>query len=284
MSITRTITPIMLLITITLPGHAALSEYTSFTASDSAFLAGSAVDRFVWKTGFESPYVVLLPQSRQVKGLLVLLHGAGDNPTNFSKIVGRLNLPSIQHVLPRAPFPMTVRIPDPATGHSGAFAGYAWLDEADGVWTDYGAAFSAFLLGRIIEQVLPSLGGESPALVLLGFRQAAGIAALWAAANPGRVRGLILVSGYADPPVREALRASGLDLRDVPCLVLVGTQAADALDSGDLGVRVRELGAAVESRHLARGADFGGEDYPIVREFVERCAGIAPAPGQGLSP
>ncbi|MBN1422969.1 hypothetical protein JXA88_00295 [Candidatus Fermentibacteria bacterium] len=254
------------------------ADYVNFTAADSAGLAGVTVERFLFRSGLECPYTLIRHGDGEVKGFLVLLHGAGDNPTNFTKIATRLGLRGMQHILPRAPFPMSIRLPDPLTGREESFAGYGWLDDPTSPWVDRGTALSAFTVGSIIDEVRPA-HAEGPPLVLAGFRQAAGIAALWAAANPGRVQGLVLVSGYAEPPVQEALAAGGrgLALQDMPCLVLIGIDAPDAVDSGDLAATVRDLGARIEPHFVARGADFSELDYGLIRAFVERCTGAIPA-------
>lgn len=267
----------ILALAVPMVSHAALEEYTSFTAGDSANLAASTVERFLWKSGLECPYTVIRPHSDEVKGFVVFLHGAGDNPTNVSKVAGRLALQEVEYVLPRAPFPTTVRVADPVNGKMESFVGNTWLDGTQDLWHDRGAAFSAFLVGRVIEQILPA-HAQGPPLVIVGFRQGAGIAALWAAANPGRVQGLVLVSGYADAPVREALQAPGLSLRDMPCMALVGTESPDAVDSGELAVRARQMGARLETHFAARRVDLEDDDYALIRAFIQRCVEASGTP------
>lgn len=248
----------------------ALPEYVSFSASDSAHVAASTVERFLWKNSFECPYTVIRAAETEVKGFVVFLHGAGDNPTNFSKIAGRCGLHKVEFVVPRAPFVTTVHLPNPKSGVTEAFTGYSWVDSQDRAWPDRGASFSAFLVGRVVEQMKPA-GAEGPPVVLIGFRQGAGMALLAAGSDPGRVRALVLVSGYADPPVQESLGAPWITLSDIPCLVLIGTDSPDALESGHLAVTAKRLGARVESHYLPRGSEFVEEDYALIRSFVGRC-------------
>lgn len=251
------------------------AEYMNLSAADSARLADATMERFLYRGGLECPYILIRHRASEVKGFLVLLHGAGDNPANFTKIAGRLGLRGAQYIVPRAPFLRSVRLPDPRTGREESFTGYGWLDEAGSPWVDRGTALSAFTVGTIIDQVRPG-HADGPPLFLVGFRQGAGIAALWAAANPGRVQGLVLVAGYAEPQVRNALGGPGLTLQDVPCLVVSGVNAPDATGGAELVEALGSLGATLESHLLPRGTDLADADYELIRAFVERCTGFAP--------
>ena len=156
---------------------------------------------------------------------------------------------------------------DPVTGQLSAFRGFNWISSS-GLWPDDGVGLSLFLINIVMEEARLLTSNEALPLFLLGFRQAAGIAALWAARNSEHVAGLILVSGYAEPPVRGYLTNERVGLGGVPCLVLIGSGADDFIDTGALAASVRELGADLTLKQLDRGAAFADEDYTLIREFI----------------
>jgi predicted esterase len=241
--------------------------YVNYTRTDSLRLQELTVGSFVWRGQLEASYRLLSPNFGTPKATLVLLHGAGDNIDNFLKIAARIESTEMNHLVIQAPFEATVHMEDPVTGQLSLFRGYNWISST-GLWPDHGVGLSLFLINKVMEEVRPSGSDGSPPLFLLGFRQAAGVAALWAARNAENVAGLILVSGYAEPPVRGYLRNERATLGGVPCLVLMGSQADDFVDAGALAVSVRELGADLTLKQLDRAAAFAAEDYTLIREFI----------------
>lgn len=259
--------PIIVYISILLPMCHSAETYVNYTHMDSIRLQGLTVGSYVWRGQLEASYRLLTPSFGNRKATLVLLHGAGDNADNFLKIAARIDPTDLEHLIIQAPYEAAVHMEDPVTGQLSAFRGYNWISST-GLWPDGGVGLSLFLISNVMDEVRSPVPEQAPPLFLLGFRQAAGIVALWAARNPEHVAGLILVSGYAEPPVHALLESEGVDLRGVPCLVLIGAQSDDSIDSGALAVSVRELGAELTLKKLDRAAAFASEDYTLIREFI----------------
>jgi predicted esterase len=234
---------------------------------DSILLQGLSVGSFLWRGQLEGSYRLLTPKLGTRKTTLVLLHGAGDNADNFLKIAARIDAATFEYLIIQAPFEATVHMEDPVTGQLSAFRGYNWISST-GLWPDQGVGLSLFLINNVIDEVRLLASEPARPLFVLGFRQAAGIAALWAARNLERVAGLVLVSGYAEPPVHALLESDAVDLHGIPCLILIGIQSDDSIDSGALAVSVRELGAELTLKQLDRAAAFASEDYTLIREFI----------------
>ncbi len=248
------------------PDAAVLEEYVLYTASDSASLAASTVERFALKNGFECPYVVIRPVAQEVKAVVVLLHGAGDNPRNAAKVALRLGVP-LTVIAPRAPFPLSVTLPEPRTGEPRPYVGYSWVETTPGSWCDRGVAFSVLVVDRVVEGELPSVARDVP-LLLLGIRQGAGIALLWAAANPGKASALVAVGGHADPLIRHGLEQPGRRLEGFPVLLCVGPRPSHAVEAGTLAASARHLGVDLSFHGLGDSNDLSDDDYAAIREFL----------------
>lgn len=242
-------------------------EYVSFTAGDSLRLAACTQNDFIWRGNIDCSYKTLTPKSGLPIATLLLFHGSGDNAANFTKIAARIDTTRINHVIIQAPVETAWYVDDPATGEVTAYQGYSWVaDESS--WIDGGLSLSLYLVERVFERVINPNQERLPPIFLLGFRQGAGVAAAWAASHRDLVRGMILVSGYADPVVDMLLDPHLLQYEGLPCLSLIGTEAIDALDSAELSSRIRELGADLEVQFMNRDAQFSPRDYGLIRDFI----------------
>jgi predicted esterase len=242
-------------------------EYVSFTTGDSLRLAACTQHDYIWRGNIDCSYKTLTPKSGLPIATLMLFHGSGDNAANFTKIAARIDTSRINHVLVQAPVETAWYVDDPATGEVTAYQGYSWVaDESS--WVDGGLSLSLYLVERVFERVISPNQEELPPIFLLGFRQGAGVAAAWAASHRELVRGMILVSGYADPVVDTILDPQLFNYEGLPCLSIIGTEALDALDSAGLSSRMRELGADLEVKFMNRDAQFSPRDYDLIREFI----------------
>lgn len=246
----------------------ATDKFMSLTTGDSLRLAACSMQEYVWRGNIDCTYKVLQPKRNIPDATLLLFHGAGDNAPNFVKIAARIDTAFLHHVVIQAPVETTWHVDDSETGEPQTFRGYSWISTRSSSWADGGLSLSLYFVDQVLERVIDMKADRLPPIFVLGFRQGAGVAAVWAAAHRELVDGVVLVSGYADGPIRTLLEGGFGHLKDVPCLALIGTEAEDAISSADLALRVRELGASVQTRFLARGAQFSPKDYPIIREFI----------------
>jgi len=242
-------------------------EYVSFTTGDSLRLAACTQQDFVWRGNIDCSYKVLTPKSGLPIATLILFHGSGDNAANFTKIAARIDTSHINHVIVQAPVETAWYVDDPSTGEVTSYQGYSWVaDESS--WVDGGLSLSLYLVERVFERVISPNQEELPPIFLLGFRQGAGVAATWAATHRNLIRGLILVSGYADPVVERLLDPRLFNYQELPCLSLIGTEAIDALESARLSSRIQELGADIDVKFMNRDAQFSPRDYGLIRDFI----------------
>ncbi|TVP55436.1 MAG: hypothetical protein EA351_10600 [Gemmatimonadales bacterium] len=176
--------------------------------------------------------------------LVMLLHGRGSNERDllglhpYLEKSGAMGSP-LALITPRATFS------GQAWGYGPGWAWYRYIAE-DRVEVDT-LEESLVALDRLIDR-LPELLGATPGPLLLGgFSQGGTTALAWALTRPGRVRGVINLSGFLvrAPSVDQALD-SGPDALDV----FWGHGQADPAIPFQLGEkgrgRLREVGVALE--------------------------------------
>jgi len=135
--------------------------------------------------------------------VVVLLHGRGSNEEDLQGLHPHLGA-SITLLTPGAPFPGA------PWGYGPGWAWYRYVAEDRMVPETLEASLSA--LDTLIDR-LPELTGvpaeERGPLLLGGFSQGGTTALAWALTRPGRVAGVLNLSGFlaAVPPVLDALEA-----------------------------------------------------------------------------
>jgi len=124
--------------------------------------------------------------------VIVLLHGRGSDERDLFPL-GRMLHPDATTVSVRAPF-------DAAPwGYGPGFAWYKFLGGTTPESTSFAQGQDA--LAAFIDALPATLGRENPTLILGGFSQGGTSSLAFMMRNPGRVRGVLVFSGFlADHP------------------------------------------------------------------------------------
>lgn len=175
--------------------------------------------------------------------ILVLLHGRGADERDLLPL-GRELPAGWSLVAPRAPFPGA------PWGYGGGWAWYRFLGDRAPDPDSLSGSFDA--VGELLDALPAELGFVPPEIVVGGFSQGGTTALGFALANPGRVRRVVVLSGFLPVhPLVQAAPATAGALR-----IFWGHGRADPAIPFTWG----EAGRA-ELRGL--GAEVTARDYPI---------------------
>lgn len=186
---------------------------------------------------------VVAAEDSGADAVVVLLHGRGADRLDMRGLAQELPR-SWAYVLPNAPF---------QAAPWGYGPGYAWYRFLGGDRPDE-ASFEASLaaLDELIAALPDRLGVPPQRLVLGGFSQGGTLSLGYALARPGRVSGVLNLSGFL--PAHPAVSVTGENARGLPVFWGHGTQDPSI-----------PFALAVAGRDRLRGAGtaLSAHDYPI---------------------
>lgn len=204
--------------------------------------------------------------------VMVLLHGRGAD---------RHDLRGLHRHLPEGTTLVTPEAPHPGSpwGYGPGWAWYRYVEEdrvVEPTLADSLARLDTFI------DALPGFVGHTPeAIYLGGFSQGGTTALAWALTRPGRVRGVVMLSGFlVDAPDLVAVTpevATGLD-------VFWGHGLADPAIPHALALRGRqrlsEAGARVTSHDYPMGHQVAPEELRDLVAWIDEVGGRAESGGE----
>jgi phospholipase/carboxylesterase len=195
----------------------------------------------------------------QASRLLVVLHGLGDSMEGYRWLPELLDLPGLNYLLVNAPDPY--------------FGGYSWYDFAGDPLP--GIQRSRRLLTGLLEELSrEGIPGEKTAL--FGFSQGCLMALETGWRYPGRLAGLVGVSGYVHDP-EVLLREKSAVAGERAALVTHGRQDTMIpleLVRGQME-QLRRGGLPIEWHELDKSHTIAGEaELRLIRGFLRRVFGF----------
>jgi len=202
---------------------------------------------------------------RSAAPLVVLLHGRGADKDDLAPLFEFLPKGAAA-AFPRAPFPAA------PWGYGPGYAWYRFLGGARPEPESFSAGQAA--LDRYLAALPARLPQPPGAIVLGGFSQGGTSALAWALAHPGRVAGVLMLSGFlAEHPsvVVEPKTAGGLE-------VFWGHGTLDPNIPHALGEAgrsaLRAAGARVEAHDYPMGHSIVGEEMEHARAWMNSLAQV----------
>lgn len=192
--------------------------------------------------------------------VLVLLHGRGSHMEDLQGLTGVLS-PRASLVTPQAPHPGA------PWGYGPGWAWYRYLGD-DRVDRGH-LSHSLALLDGFLDNLPEILGFEAGPLVLGGFSQGGTTSLAYALSHPGRVAGVVNLSGFLVSP--ESLGAELVRLNGTPIFWGHGIQdpAVPFYLAQEGRERLRGVGIGVEEKDYAMGHWVSQEEMADLRDWLE---------------
>jgi phospholipase/carboxylesterase len=191
--------------------------------------------------------------------VLVLLHGRGSHMGDLQGLTGILSRRA-SLITPQAPHP------GKPWGYGPGWAWYRYLggDRVEGADLSH----SLSLLDAFLKNISEILGFEAGPLVLGGFSQGGTVSLAYALTHPGRVAGVVNLSGFLVSP--GSLDAELAGLNGTPVFWGHGTKDPAVpfyLAQKGRG-RLREAGIGVQERDYAMGHWVSQEEMADLRDWL----------------